>query len=296
MSKKILFPALTSLMLCICSVSPVSALETETQAQTEPVQEAQAQPEAMTAQEQQLQNGTIGIISAMDNEISLLLENIDNVQEEQFAGRTYYSGELCGHHVVIVKAGIGKVRAATGAAALLDHYDLSGVIFTGIAGGTGDETQVLDVVIATDLVQHDYGQITDDGYEWTGRNNDVGGYYYCDPILVQQAYESAKNVVGEEHTFMGTIATGDQFVASESYVNQLQKKFGALACEMEGASVASVCEEYDKPYVVIRTMSDKADGKAILTYLFMRDDAADHSCKIVMDMLTGLKDPEDSEK
>ena len=218
MSKKILFPALTSLMLCICSVSPVSALETETQAQTEPVQEAQAQPEAMTAQEQQLQNGTIGIISAMDNEISLLLENIDNVQEEQFAGRTYYSGELCGHHVVIVKAGIGKVRAATGAAALLDHYDLSGVIFTGIAGGTGDETQVLDVVIATDLVQHDYGQITDDGYEWTGRNNDVGGYYYCDPILVQQAYESAKNVVGEEHTFMGTIATGDQFVASESYV------------------------------------------------------------------------------
>ena len=91
---------------------------------------------------------------------------------------------------------------------------------------------------------------------------------------------------------MGTIATGDQFVASESYVNQLQKEFGALACEMEGASVASVCEEYDKPYVVIRTMSDKADGKAILTYLFMRDDAADHSCKIVMDMLTGLKDPE----
>ena len=184
------------------------------------------------------------------------------------------------------------MRAATGTAALLEHYDLSGVIFTGIAGGTGDETQVLDVVIATDLVQHDYGQITDDGFEWTGKSGGIVGYYYCDPMLVQQAFESAKNVVGEEHTFMGTIATGDQFVASESYVNQLQSEFGALACEMEGAAVASVCEEYEKPYVVIRTMSDKADGKAFLSYVFMGNDAADHSCKIVMDMLAGLKNPE----
>ncbi len=263
--------------------------------QTETEEPAQARPDYQAAQtgteepgEHALKDGTIGIISAMDNEIALLLKNMEGMQEERYAGRSYYTGELCGHQVVVVKAGIGKVRAATGAAALLDHFDLSGVIFTGIAGGVGDETQVLDVVIATDLVQHDYGQETNDGFVWTGGSWGDTGYYYCDPELIRMAYESAVKIVGEDHTFMGTIATGDQFVASEKRVNELNDEFGALACEMEGAAVASVCEEYDKPYVVIRTMSDKADGKAISTYLFMRDDAADHSCEIVMDMLNGL--------
>lgn len=231
------------------------------------------------------ENRPVGIISAMDNEIALLLKcaKIDHI--DQIGGMDFNVGELCGRDVVIVKAGVGKVCAASGAATLLNTYDPESILFTGIAGGVGDETKVLDVVVATDLVQHDYGRITNDGFEWYDEYGGVDGYYYCDQDLVSMAYECAASVVGEDHVFKGTVATGDQFIASEGYVEILQNDFDALACEMEGAAVADVCTQYQVPFVVIRTMSDKADGNAQQTLENFQDIAADNSCRIVMEML-----------
>ena len=227
----------------------------------------------------------VGIISAMSNEIALLLNNAKIDHVDQIGGQDFHVGELFGRDVVIVEAGIGKVRAASGAATLLNTFDPSSVIFTGIAGGAGDETKVLDVVIATDLVQHDYGRITDSGFEWYEGYGGENGYYSCDQNLVSLAYESAASVIGEDHVFKGTIATGDQFIASEEYVKILQNDFDAMACEMEGAAVADVCTQYQVPFVVIRTMSDKADGNAQESLENFQDLAADNSCRIVMEML-----------
>ena len=166
------------------------------------------------------------------------------------------------------------------------------VLFTGIAGGVGDATKVLDVVIATKLVQHDYGQITNEGFEWSKGFEGEEGYYQCDESLVNLAYAAAVDTVGKEHVFQGIVATGDQFVASEEYVKKLQEEFNAIACEMEGASIALVCERYGVPFVVLRTMSDKADGLAHETYENMSNIAADNSCKIVMEMLESMSTSE----
>ena len=230
--------------------------------------------------------GRIGIISAMDTEIDLLLSFADIEYEDEVGGIIFHIGTLCGKNVVIVRAGIGKVLAAAGTAALLNRYDISSLIFTGVAGGVGDATKVLDMVIATDLVQHDYGMISGEDFVWSPPNdNTTGGFYPCDGSLVDLAYSAAVETVGEDRVFKGTIATGDQFVASSSYVKLLQEKFDAIACEMEGASVAAVCVQYNVPFVVIRTMSDKADGAAHETYENWVDIASDNSCSIVMKML-----------
>ena len=230
----------------------------------------------------------VGIISAMDSEIALLLENAEIDHTDHIGGMDYHVGTLCGKDVVIVKSGVGKVRAAAGAATLLHEYDLSKVFFTGVAGGVGDETKVLDIVVATDLVQHDYGQITNDGFEWFKEYDENGGYFACDGELVDLAYNAAVEVLGEEHVFKGTIATGDQFIASASYVKILQEQFNAIACEMEGAAIAVVCTQYGVPFVVIRSMSDKADGNAHESYENMVTVAADNSSRIVMKMLDSL--------
>ena len=227
------------------------------------------------------EEGIIGIISAMDTEIALLLKQADIDHVDHIGDMDFHVGELCGKQVVIVKSGIGKVRAAAGIAAMLDTY-------TGIAGGVGDETEVLDVVVATELVQHDYGQITNDGFEWYEGYGGDHGYYPCDPDLVSLAYDSAVRVLGEEHVFKGTIATGDQFIASEEYVKILQNDFHAIACEMEGAAIAVVCSEYEMPFVVIRAMSDKADGLAHESYENMADKAADNSSRIIVKMLESM--------
>lgn len=227
----------------------------------------------------------IGIISAMQSEVKLLLSEAEIDYVDQVGGLDFHVGTLRGQPVVIVQAGVGKVLAAAGTAALLNRYSISDVIFTGVAGGVGDETKVLDVVVGTGLVQHDLGQLTNDGFEWHDGSDGYGGWYNCDKILVGLAWEAAVDTVGEDHVFQGVIATGDQFIASEQYVEKLQADFNAMACEMEGASVAAVCEQYGIPYVVLRTMSDKADGLAVSTYSDMVDTASDNSCEIVLRML-----------
>ncbi|MBQ6375039.1 MAG: 5'-methylthioadenosine/adenosylhomocysteine nucleosidase [Clostridia bacterium] len=226
----------------------------------------------------------VGIISAMQNEIDLLLSEAEIDHIDTIGGVDFNVGTIDGKPVVIAKAGIGKSLSAAGTAAMLNRYDISKVLFTGVAGGVGDETSVLDVVVATKLVQHDYGMLTNDGFEWF----EDSGYYACDGELVDLAYDAAVSVVGEEHAFKGIIASGDQFVASEDYVKRLQADYDAVACEMEGASVALVCQQYGIPFVVIRTMSDKADGKAQATYEDMADTAANHSNRIVLEMMKSI--------
>ncbi|MBQ7604292.1 MAG: 5'-methylthioadenosine/S-adenosylhomocysteine nucleosidase, partial [Clostridia bacterium] len=168
----------------------------------------------------------IGIISAMDNEIDLLLKEAVIDRVDTVADVKYYVGNLRGQPVVITRSGIGKIRAASGVTTLLNTYPISKVIFTGIAGGVADEPQVLDEVIADRLVEHDYGILSNDGFEWRsgdpGFRGEPGVYYDCDPELIQLAYDAAVQVVGENHVFKGTVATGDQFIANSKYVKKLQ--------------------------------------------------------------------------
>lgn len=234
----------------------------------------------------------IGLVSAMDHEIDLLLDKAEIDRVDTVADVEYHIGSLHGQPVVIMRAGIGKIRAASSVTTMLTKYPISNIIFTGIAGGVADETQVLDEVIATRLVEHDYGILSNDGFEWRSGDPGTGGepglYYDCDPKLVQLAYDAALEVVGKDHVFKGTIATGDQFVANSEYVEKLRKDYDAYACEMEGAAIAVVCLKFETPFVVIRALSDKADGNAHDSYEDFGEIAADNSSRIVFNMLDSI--------
>ena len=234
----------------------------------------------------------IGIVSAMDNEIQLLLKEAKIKEEKIIGDITYHIGTLKDKPVIISRSGIGKIRASSGITTLLNTYDISKVIFTGIAGGTRDDEEVLDEVIGTKVIEHDYGFRTNDGFVWGGGDpgkKEPGEYFECDKSLVDLAYTSALMVMEEKHIFKGLIATGDQFIASSEYVNWLQEEFDTYACEMEGAAIAKVCTNYEKPFVVLRTLSDKADGEAHESYADFGDKAADQSSKIVLKMLETIK-------
>ncbi len=235
----------------------------------------------------------VEMASAVLGLVALLLKEAEIDRVDTIGGVDFHVGTLHWQPVVIMRSGIGKVMAASAATATLNNYPISKVIFTGIAGGVGDETQVLDQVIATRLVQHDYGTITNDGFVWssgvTGEEMGEKVFYTCDPDLVDLTFEAAVQVVGEDHVLKGTVATGDQFVASEEYVRRLQQDFDAIACEMEGASIAAVCTQYGMPFVVIRAMSDKADGNAHESVDNMGDLAADNSSRIVIQMMDAMR-------
>ena len=232
----------------------------------------------------------LGIISAMTSELRALVEAADIAKETVIGGNTYYEGTLNGVKVVMVKGGVGKTLAASCTQTLINVFDVGGIVFTGIAGGVGDETKVMDMVIATELVQHDYGDETNDGFIWEGKAgiDPETGMIPVDETLSAMAYESAVEILGEDNVHQGVIATGDQFIASESYVAELQEKFNALACEMEGAAVARIAAQYNVPCAVLRCMSDKADGLAHDSIAFNGAKAADTSANVLMDMLSTI--------
>lgn len=239
-------------------------------------------------QRAQPMDAPIGVISAMKSELKLLVESAQIDYTDVHGGVEYHVGTLGGKPVVLVQAGVGKILAASGAATLINEYGVDAIIFTGIAGGVANETKVLDIVVSTDLVVHDYGRVTNDGFVWGPNSGTVEGRIPATEALVSAAYDAAVSVVGGPNTFKGTIATGDQFVASEWYVSELQDRFNAYATEMEGAAVALVAYQYGVPFVVIRCMSDKADGLAHATMDAFGQRAADNSASIVIATLESL--------
>lgn len=229
----------------------------------------------------------IGIIGALDAEIEILLNAMEEKKESKIGRTIFFEGKLSGKNVVIFKCGVGKVNAAIGANTAILKFNTSKIIFTGIAGAIDNNLNILDLVISTDLVQHDF-DLTGFGCPLGLIDGEKSIKFKADATLIKIAHESAIKILGETKVILGTIATGDQFVANKKQVDFIGETFGAKATEMEGAAVAQVALNYEVPFVVLRAMSDKADGSAHMDYNEFKPLAAEHSAKIVIDMLKNL--------
>ncbi|GAA0743709.1 5'-methylthioadenosine/adenosylhomocysteine nucleosidase [Clostridium oceanicum] len=199
---------------------------------------------------------TIGIIGAMDEELELLLKELNIKEKKTKANMDFKYGLLWGKEVVIVRCGIGKVNAAICTQILIDDFDVDKVINVGIAGGTEKDVLPGDVVIADSLVQHDMDTtVFGDKLGQIPRLDTFD--FKCDRELVLKAKEICGDIEGHK-CLIGRIVTGDQFVNSPEKSRWLCSEFKALACEMEGGSIAQVCYLNKKPFVVIRSISDNA--------------------------------------
>ncbi len=232
----------------------------------------------------------IGIIGAMDVEVAILLENMKNAEKTTLHGRDFYKGEVGGKKVVVAKCGIGKVAAAVCAQTLIDLFNVTAVINTGIAGGVFEGLKVGDIVVSTKAVQHDFNVMEFGyarGYMCTGGNNSCPTQYTADEFLrktvVKCAEKTLKNGVHE-----GVIATGDLFVADAVTKQKIKEKFGAYATEMEGGAIAQTCVLNEIPFVIIRAISDLADGSASDSYEKFEREAAENCANLVISCLEKL--------
>ncbi|ASJ22227.1 5'-methylthioadenosine/S-adenosylhomocysteine nucleosidase [Brachyspira hampsonii] len=232
----------------------------------------------------------IAIIGAMDSEITNFKGMIENIEEIEIANIIYYKGTLCGKNIVLLKSGIGKVNAAIATTIAIERFNVEKIIFTGVAGSGNPDYDISDIVISKDLIEHDFDTSDLDGEELTvlvkGYNKN---YYPADASLIQLAKESAQKVIKENKVYIDTIATGDQFVGNNQKVKQIHNKFKAGAIEMEGAAVAHAALMYKVPFVVIRSLSDKADSDAVVDFPKFVVKSAQNSMKIVVEMLENMK-------
>ena len=217
----------------------------------------------------------LAILSALAQEQRGLIRLLHHPRKVSHAHRDFWLGDVHGHPVILALSKIGKVAAATTTAALIEHFGVRRIIFTGVAGGLGQGVKIGDVVVATGFVQHDLdASPLFPRYEVPlyGKTR-----FPCDAalsaLLVEASCAALAHTSLLTHGFHecrvheGLIASGDRFVCGAEESRQLvgllnHAGHDVLAVEMEGAAVAQVCLDYGVPYAVMRTISDRADDGA----------------------------------
>ena len=219
----------------------------------------------------------LGIIGAMRVEIEQLKAQLTDVSEKTVGGMDFYEGILEGLPVVVVVCGVGKVNAALCAQALCDCFSVTHIVNTGIAGSLCAELDIGDFVISRDAMYHDFTcQGLNPAYK-VGQVPDLPVHTFtADELLLDLSYKAAE-AVQPGHCRMGRIASGDQFVSDKAQKDAIIQNTGALCTEMEGAAIAHTAYRNGVPFVILRAISDKADGSAEMDYPVFETLAA-HRC------------------
>ena len=245
-----------------------------------------------------------GIIGAMDIEIELLASRMSGLKKIEYINLVFYEGKLCGKKVVIVKSGIGKVNAALCCQILIDKFNVTNVINTGIAGGMDKRLRILDTVVSTECVYHDAD--TTFFKDPICTIPEMPTFYKADKNMtsIAMSYKNAEYLTNDEENltknmtenmtgakydiYEGRIASGDQFICTKEGKEKIMTNCNPMCVEMEGCAIAHVCYVNQIPFVIIRSISDNADENVTTDYTFNRGSAAQVSANIVCHILSKI--------
>ena len=229
----------------------------------------------------------VGIIGAMDVEVELIREQLEELCVEMRGRLEFNIGLLEGVPVVVAMCGDGKVNAALCAHTLIHQYGVTHVINTGIAGALDKRLSIGDFVVSTDTVEHDM-DVTGLGYA-PGQNPFLDTLAFpADSRMRKLAMEVMREVVPNALVCEGRIATGDQFICTEEAKKRIVDQFGAACCEMEGAAIAHACYLAGVPYVVIRAISDDANSSSAVDFPTFKEQTSHLGADVVRAMVARL--------
>ncbi len=224
----------------------------------------------------------IGIIAAMDSEVQDIKSAMEDGIKIHHGGMTFYKGKLKNKEVVAVKSGIGKVNAAICAQILIDIFKVTTIIHVGVAGAIHPELEIGDIVISAESCQYDMDASAFGHPRGEIPNMDIT-FFKADPTLIELATAAAEKL---NISFrIGRVLTADLGVNSNELKQELRKEFDGLCVEMEGAAVGQVAMLNQIPYVVIRSISDKADSNMAEDYQKNLAASIKHGVEMVLNMV-----------
>lgn len=237
----------------------------------------------------------IGLMSAIAPELAIFRDLMTDARDEHAAGVTFTMGTLDGHRVVVVGSGMGKVNAAIVSTLLIDRFCCDAVVFSGVAGGLDPSLAIGDVVIADRVIQHDVGEIKEQRLIRSQAGhvpsiNPTEQLGYSSDELADRVRQRLCGYAVPGRIVYGTVLSGDQFVSCDASRARLFSELGGRAIEMEGGSLAQVCEAFGVPWLVIRALSDLAGGDAVLDFTGFVNEASATSAGIVRRLLPVLDD------
>lgn len=203
----------------------------------------------------------IGIICAMQEEISEILKLASNTSYEKIHNMQFVKGVIGNSECVLALCGVGKVHAAMCAQTMIIKYNPDIIVNVGVAGGIANELEIGDIVVANAVVQHDF-----DVSGFTNRKKgEISGLDLieipCTEWLSNNLLNHAQNLPNLT-VHSGIIVSGDQFINNGKKAQELYQNFNGMACEMEAGSIGQVCYINGKEYSIVRAISDKANSSS----------------------------------
>lgn len=227
----------------------------------------------------------IGIIGAMEQETITLKSNLTDRQDWSTAGANFSSGKMWGHDIILVQSGIGKVNAAIATTLLINDHQADVVFNTGSAGAIDGSLAIGDVVISTELAYHD-ADARAFGYVM-GQVPQMPARYKADEQMIEITDKAVKKVGLK--SVNGVIVTSDSFIADKNVIKEIKANFpDALVSEMEGAAVGQVCYQFNKPFVIVRAVSDTADDEAGVVFDQFIIEAGKKSAEMVIEIIKNI--------
>lgn len=226
----------------------------------------------------------IGIIGAMEVEVEILKKSMTLKRTVKKASMEFFEGTIEGTDVVVVRSGIAKVNAGICVQILVDLFDVTHVINTGVAGSLDARINIGDIVLSTDACYHDV-DATIFGYK-KGEVPQLGtASFVADEKLREVAKKAIKTAAADIGVFEGRVCSGDQFISSKEIKENIKKDFDGMCTEMEGAAIAQGCFLNNIPFLIIRAISDKADGSDIVDYPIFEEKAAKDCAALVIELI-----------
>ena len=223
---------------------------------------------------------TFGIIAAMQEEMQEIEKIMQYKENIKLYNLNIIKAKINEYNIVLVEAGVGKVNAGRVTQILIDNFKIDAIINVGSAGSATDELNIGDIVIGKKLVQHDF-DITAFGHQ-KGYISNVGQFIESDDKLVLKMKQTIEKIEKDEFKIkIGTIASGDIFCTESKMREKIRNKFNADAIEMEGAAIAQVCKLDEIPFIVIRSISDKPNGKNEITFEQFLEKASKRCAEII---------------
>jgi adenosylhomocysteine nucleosidase len=229
----------------------------------------------------------IGIIGAMEVEVESLKAAMTIKNTVNKASMEFFEGTIGTTEVVVVRSGICKVNAGICVQILVDTFGVTHVLNTGVAGSLDARINIGDIVLSTDAAYHDV-DATVFGYK-KGEIPQMGVLSFpADKELIEKAKAAIKTVAPDLGIFEGRVCSGDQFISDKDVKDAIIKELGGMCCEMEGAGIAQACYLNKIPFIIIRAISDKADGSDVMDYPEFEKKAAKDCAALVMEMMKSM--------
>lgn len=226
----------------------------------------------------------IGIIGAMEVEVSTLKEamKVDRVVTK--AGMNFYEGMFQATPAVVVQCGVGKVNAAMCVQILADLFQVTHVLNTGVAGSLNADLDIGDILVSEKAVQHDV-DVSPLGYQLGKIPGFESREFDADKRMADAIIDACKRANPDVNIVKGRVVSGDQFISDNKVKEHLISEFQGDCAEMEGAAIAQASVLNGIPFAIVRAISDKADGSAEMDYPTFESQAAVHCANLVMEFV-----------